>query len=75
MKAMDLSGRAALVTGGSRGIGVACALAMAEAGAAIGVNYLANEAAALKTVEDIEKLGAKAIPIQGMSRTRMPWPQ
>ena len=65
MKVFDLSGRVALVTGGSRGIGAACALLLAEAGAAIGVNYVSNEKAALKTVAKIEKLGGKAIPVRG----------
>lgn len=65
MKVFDLSGRVALVTGGSRGIGAACALLLAEAGAAVGVNYVSNEKAALKTVAKIEKLGGKAIPVRG----------
>lgn len=38
MKVFDISGRVAPVTGGSRGIGAACALLLAEAAAAIGVN-------------------------------------
>ncbi len=65
MKVMDLSGRVALVTGGSRGIGASCAEALADAGAAVGVNYVSNEDAALKTVAAIEKSGGKAIPVRG----------
>jgi 3-oxoacyl-[acyl-carrier protein] reductase len=65
MKVFDLSGRVALVTGGSRGIGAACSLLLAEAGATIGVNYVANEDAALKTVAAIEALGGTAIPVRG----------
>lgn len=65
MKAMDLSGRVALVTGGSRGIGAAICKILAEAGASIGVNFVSNEEAAAKTVAEIEKLGGKAIPVRG----------
>jgi 3-oxoacyl-[acyl-carrier protein] reductase len=61
----DLKGKSALVTGGSRGIGRAIALALAQQGANVAVNYATNEAAAKETVAAIEQCGVKAIAIQG----------
>lgn len=52
---VDLSGKVALVTGGSRGIGRAVALALGEAGAAVAVNYRENKAMAEEVVAQIVK--------------------
>jgi NAD(P)-dependent dehydrogenase (short-subunit alcohol dehydrogenase family) len=57
---MSLSGRVALVTGGSRGIGKSIALALAEDGADVAINYRRDDASASETVAEIEALGRKA---------------
>src|SRR5260221_3877799 len=50
---IDLSERVALVTGGSRGIGRACCLMLARAGARVAINYRSDDAAAREVVESI----------------------
>lgn len=62
---IDLTGKVALVTGGSRGIGRAIALKLASLGAKVAVNYRANEAAAQEVVEEIASRGGEAIALQG----------
>src|SRR2546428_13848766 len=59
--AMRLKGRTALVTGGSRGIGRAIALALGEEGADVAVNYVSSEGPARDVVGNIKKMGRGAI--------------
>ncbi|GGH16814.1 3-oxoacyl-[acyl-carrier-protein] reductase [Paenibacillus segetis] len=59
-----LDGQTALVTGASRGIGRSIALALAEAGANVAVNYAGNEEAAARVVSEIESLGVKAFAVK-----------
>jgi 3-oxoacyl-[acyl-carrier protein] reductase len=61
----DLTGKVALVTGGSRGIGRAIALALAGNGATVAVNYASNESAAKETAQQVRACGSEAIAIQG----------
>jgi 3-oxoacyl-(acyl-carrier-protein) reductase len=58
---MQLEGRTALVTGASRGIGRAIALAMAQEGADVAVNFVSSETLAREVVEQVQKMGRKAV--------------
>ena len=60
----DISGKVALVTGGSRGIGLACAQALGEAGANVVINYSTGEAQARETVAAIEQAGGTVLAVQ-----------
>jgi enoyl-[acyl-carrier protein] reductase III len=61
---IDLTGHVALVTGGSRGIGRACALRLAEAGADIALNYVVNRQAATAVAEEISEMGRNVLVVK-----------
>ena len=61
--------RAALVTGGAKGIGRAICLALAENGVNIAVNYAGSATAAEETAANCRALGVKAITLQADVRT------
>lgn len=56
----DFSGKSAVVTGGSRGVGKATALMMARAGASVGIGYHSRVAEAEQTVKELRSLGVHA---------------
>ena len=69
---MQLEGKVAFVTGGSRGIGKAIALTLAEAGAEVAINYAGNVAAAEEVAAEIRKMGRRALIFQGdVSKTEI----
>jgi 3-oxoacyl-[acyl-carrier protein] reductase len=61
---IDLSGKSAVVTGGSRGIGRAIALRLAEQGADVAFSYKGNAAAAAEALSAIEAFGRRGLAIQ-----------
>lgn len=61
---MKLTDKTAIVTGGSRGIGKAIALAFAREGADVVVNYNRNKKAAEETAEEIRAMGRKCLIVQ-----------
>ena len=67
---MRLEGKRALVTGGSRGIGRAIALGLAREGANVAVNYRRSRGDAESAVREIERMGRRAVAVQGSTDSR-----
>ena len=63
--ASDFEGKVVLVTGGTRGIGKALALQLAEEGALLALNYMSRTEDAEQTVQEVEQRGARAIAVAG----------
>ena len=61
----DLSGKVAIVTGASKGIGAGIAKTLAAAGAAVVVNYASSRERADSAVAEITKIGGRAMAVQG----------
>lgn len=62
---MRLQGKTAIITGGGRDIGRACAVKLAEEGANVAINYFSSSAGADKAVADIKAAGDNAFALQG----------
>lgn len=62
---MNFSGKTAVVTGGSRGLGRAVCRKLAEGGANVVFSYAGNTAAAQETVKELEDMGAQVRAVQG----------
>ena len=62
---MDMNGKTAIVTGGGRDIGRACALRLAQEGANVAINYHSSGAGANAAVAEIKAAGGNAFALQG----------
>ena len=61
---MDLKGKVALVTGGSRGIGAAIVVSLADAGASVAVNYREKALEARSVADVVQAMGRKAVAVK-----------
>ena len=67
---LDLTGKTALVTGGSRGIGRAIVLRLATQGADVAFSYKGNAAAAAEVVAAVEAMGRRSLSVQADARSQ-----
>ena len=61
---IDLTGKVAIVTGGTRGIGASIVRTLAKAGADVALNYRKSSAEAEALIKELEGMGRKAIAVQ-----------
>jgi len=62
---MNLNGKTAIITGGGRDIGRACAMRLASEGASVAINYHSSSEGADSAVAEIQKAGGQAFALQG----------
>lgn len=72
---LDLAGRVALVTGGTRGLGLAVAAKLHACGAAVGIGYLRDDEAATRAVTVLADDGSRVVPVKGDVTTADGWPR
>ena len=65
MNLKDLAGKTALITGGSRGIGRAIALRLAQQGANVAINYFSRDKDALNTQKEVQREGVPCVLVKG----------
>ena len=70
MSSKKLTGKVAVVTGASKGIGAEIAKQLAAEGAAVVVNYSSSKSGADKVVEEITRQGGRAVAVQGRGGRR-----
>lgn len=61
---IDLSGKVALVTGGSRGLGRECVMQFAQAGSDVIINYVSSKSAAMEVAKEVESFGRRAYVVK-----------
>ena len=64
MSVIDLSGKVAIVTGGSRGIGAAAAIRLAEAGASVAITYRSDRRSAAATEKQLRRFGRPSLVLR-----------
>ena len=69
---IDLKGKTGLITGGSRGIGAACAIMLAQAGMDVAITWRHDKHAARRVQQEVERLGRRCLSLQSDVKDRRP---